>query len=202
MAGRHFPLATMILYLHGFRSSPQSYKACLMAEAVARLGYADQWCCPQLPASPHGAMALAQELVGNRRGDGLTVIGSSLGGFYATWLAERLACRAIVLNPVVHASRDLATQVGMHRSFHGDEPFEFLPTHVDELAQAEADIPTVLDTDRYFLLAATGDEVLDWREMQARYAGCRQRIIQGSDHGISDFADWLPEVLGFVRPGT
>lgn len=192
----------MILYLHGFRSSPQSYKARLMADTLAGLGCAQRWRCPQLPASPSEALALALELAGDRRGDELIVMGSSLGGFYATWLAERLACRAVVMNPVVHAARDLATQVGMHRTFYGDEPFEFLPVHVDELAQAEADIPAVLDPGRYFLLAATGDEVLDWREMRERYTGCRQRIIQGSDHGISDFADWLPEVLEFAGLGT
>jgi len=197
----------MILYLHGFRSSPQSYKARLMAAALARRGLQDQWWCPQLPASPRAAMALALQraeewLAAGGRRDALAVVGSSLGGFYATWLAERLRCRAAVLNPVVHAARDLATQVGAHRTFHGDEPFEFLPVHIDELALAEAGIPAQLDPARYFLLAATGDEVLDWREMRERYAGCRQRIIEGSDHGIADFADWLPEVLAFALGET
>jgi predicted esterase YcpF (UPF0227 family)/predicted GNAT family N-acyltransferase len=192
----------MILYLHGFRSSPDSLKARLMAQAMLKRGLEADWCCPQLPASPDAALKLALELaetgLGGAAADRLTVIGSSLGGFYATWLAERLGCRAVLLNPVVHAARDLATQVGSHRTFHGDAPFEFLPGHVDELARAEADIPVLTRPERYFLLAATGDEVLDWREMRARFAGSRQRIIEGSDHGISDFADWLPEVLDFA----
>lgn len=205
----------MILYLHGFRSSPDSYKARLLAQAMAERGLAADWRCPQLPASPAAALALAHELAhelmhdrpghaaaGAMAGSGalarLTVIGSSLGGFYATWLAERLGCRAVLLNPVVHAARDLATQVGSHRTFHGDAPFEFLPGYVDELAQAEADIPALTRPERYFLLAATGDEVLDWREMRDRFAGSRQHIIEGSDHGLSDFALWLPEVLDFA----
>lgn len=193
----------MILYLHGFRSSPQSLKARLLGQAMAQRGLSAQWACPQLPASPAAAMSLALECAQRAldRGldrTGLTVIGSSLGGFYATWLAERLGCRAVLLNPVVHAARDLATQVGSHRTFHGDEPFEFLPGHVTELKQAESAIATLTDPERYFLVAATGDEVLDWREMQARFAGCRQRLIEGSDHGISDFAVWLPEVLSFA----
>ncbi|MBB6085135.1 hypothetical protein HNR28_003188 [Castellaniella defragrans] len=245
----------MILYLHGFRSSPDSFKARLMARALAERGLASDWCCPQLPASPAAALELALGLVRDRLGAGaagscpgaapeaadapsgdgrsggappagddtpagegeggrapsgedavarLTVVGSSLGGFYATWLAERLGCRAVLLNPVVHAARDLATQVGSHRTFHGDAPFEFLPGYVEELARAEADIPVLTRPERYFLLAATGDEVLDWREMRARFAGCRQRIIEGSDHGMSDFADWLPEVLDFALgdPGS
>lgn len=190
----------MILYLHGFRSSPDSFKSRLIATTLAERGLASVWFCPQLPASPADAMQLAlrQAEVFLDTADRLTIIGSSLGGFYATWLAERLGCRAVLLNPVVHAARDLATQVGSHRTFHGDEPFEFLPGYVDELAQAEADIPVLTRLERYFLLAATGDEVLDWREMEARFAGSHQRIIEGSDHGISDFADWLPEVLDFA----
>lgn len=212
----------MILYLHGFRSSPDSFKARLMARAMAERGLDADWHCPQLPASPAAALSLALSLaqaglssaagfqgerqeVASARDDAaarLTVIGSSLGGFYATWLAERLGCRAVLLNPVVHAARDLATQVGSHRTFHGDEPFEFLPGYVEELARAEADMPVLTRPARYFLLAATGDEVLDWREMQARLAGSRQRIIEGSDHGISDFAAWLPEVLDFALGGS
>lgn len=193
----------MILYLHGFRSSPESFKSGLLAAALADRGLAAQWCCPQLPASPAAAMrlglALARQALANA--DALTVIGSSLGGFYTTWLAEQLGCRAVLLNPVVHASRDLATQVGSHRTFHGNHPFEFLPEYVDELARAEADIPELTHPERYFLLAATGDEVLNWREMQQRFSGARQHIIQGSDHGLSDFSQWLPEVLAFSLTG-
>ncbi|CAM5195024.1 N-acetyltransferase domain-containing protein OS=Castellaniella defragrans OX=75697 GN=HNR28_003188 PE=4 SV=1 [Castellaniella defragrans] len=193
----------MILYLHGFRSSPRSTKAQLLAQAMKDRGLSDEWACPQLPASPAAAMWLALECARQALERGLersrlTVIGSSLGGFYAAWLAERLGCRAVLLNPVVHATRDLATQVGSHRTFHDDEPFEFLPGYVDELAQAESSIQTLTRPERYFLMAATGDEVLNWREMQARFAACRQRIIEGSDHGISDFADWMPEVLAFA----
>ena len=191
----------MILYLHGFRSSPTSFKARMMAEAMAARGLPAAWACPQLPASPRQAIELAQgiarrQLAGAADPRALTVIGSSLGGFYATWLAEQLGCKAVLLNPAVEAPRDLATQVGEHRMYHSDAPFVFLPEYVDELAAIHA--PRITRPDRYFLVAATGDEVLDWREMRDRYAGCRQRIVQGSDHGLSDFAEWMPEVLEFA----
>lgn len=191
----------MILYLHGFRSSPTSMKARMMADAMAQRGLAADWACPQLPASPREAIDLAMGIA-RRQLDGadspraLTVIGSSLGGFYATWLAEQLGCKAVLLNPAVEAPRDLATQVGEHHMYHSDAPFVFLPEYVDELAAIHA--PRITQPDRYFLVAATGDEVLDWREMRDRYAGCRQRIVQGSDHGLSDFAQWMPEVLEFA----
>ncbi|MGE8688249.1 MAG: YqiA/YcfP family alpha/beta fold hydrolase [Achromobacter sp.] len=191
----------MILYLHGFRSSPTSFKARMMADAMAARGLSADWACPQLPASPRAAVELAMGIARRRlEGAGspreLTVIGSSLGGFYATWLAEQLGCKAVLLNPAVEAARDLATQVGEHRMYHSDAPFAFLPGYVDELAAIH--VPRITLPDRYFLVAATGDEVLDWREMRDRYAGCRQRIVQGSDHGLSDFAQWMPEVLEFA----
>ncbi|MBV7498345.1 YqiA/YcfP family alpha/beta fold hydrolase [Achromobacter sp. ACM05] len=194
----------MILYLHGFRSSPDSFKARLMADAMAARGLTDAWACPQLPASPRQAIDLALGMARDRLADAdspreLTVIGSSLGGFYATWIAEQLGCKAVLLNPAVHAARDLATQVGEHHMYHSGAPFVFLPEYVDELAAIHA--PRITQPDRYFLVAATGDEVLDWREMRDRYAGCRQRIVQGSDHGLSDFADWMPEVLEFSLGG-
>lgn len=198
----------MILYLHGFRSSPLSFKSRLLAAELAQRGLADRWCCPQLPASPDAALQLARALVENRtRRSGpsdpkVVLIGSSLGGFYATWLAEQLGCRAVLLNPVVHAARDLSTQVGSHQGFHDGLPFDFLPEYVDELRRAEMQIATLTRPERYFLLAATGDEVLDWREMQARYAGSRQCIIDGSDHGISDFDRFLPQVLEFLLQGS
>lgn len=199
----------MILYLHGFRSSPASFKARLMAQTLAERGLAGEraWQCPQLPASPRQALDLALDLARGQLAQAdsprrLTIIGSSLGGYYATWLAEQLDCKAVLLNPAVEAARDLATQVGQHRMYHSDAPFEFRAEYVDELAAAR--VAAVTKPERYFLVAATGDEVLDWREMQARYAGCRQRIVPGSDHGLSDFERWLPEVLDFAfeAPGA
>jgi predicted esterase YcpF (UPF0227 family) len=196
----------MILYLHGFRSSPASFKAQLLAGEMSRRGLSADWRCPQLPASPRAAVDLAMSLAREqlaelaRRGlpspCGLTVIGSSLGGYYATWLAEQLDCKAVLLNPAVQAPRDLATQVGQQSMYHSGAPFEFRAEYVDELAAIAIGRPT--RPERYFLIAATGDEVLDWREMRDWYAGCRQRIVEGSDHGLSDFAVWMPEVLGFA----
>lgn len=185
----------MILYLHGFRSSPQSYKARLMGQRMADLGLQDHYLCPQLPASPAAAIALAGALVEDVEPAQLTVVGSSLGGFYATWLAERLGCRAVLLNPAVKPPRDLESYVGVSTQYHSDEPFEFKHEYIAEL-QALV-VPAITRPERYFLIAATGDEVLDWREMVAHYPLARQTVIQGSDHGIAEFADYLDEVLAF-----
>ncbi len=185
----------MILYLHGFRSSPLSTKTSLLARRMQALGRGDEYFCPQLPASPQAAIALALEIASKVNPSELTLIGSSLGGYYATWLAERLGCRAVLLNPAVHAARDLASQVGVKTQYHSNEAFEFKSAYIDELKALA--VARITHPERYFLIAATGDELLDWREMVAQFPGARQRVIPGSDHGISDFAHYADEVLAF-----
>ncbi|MFL6675452.1 MAG: YqiA/YcfP family alpha/beta fold hydrolase, partial [Massilia sp.] len=124
----------MILYLHGFRSSPRSYKARVVHERMEALGRAHELACPQLPASPQEAMQLALRLVDGCAPAKLAIVGSSLGGFYATWLAERLGCRAALLNPAVNPLKDLDKHVGVTTAWHSDERFEFKREYIDELA--------------------------------------------------------------------
>lgn len=185
----------MILYLHGFRSSPLSFKARLIAERMLALGRSEEFACPQLPASPREAIALACGIAASSAPEELTVVGSSLGGYYATWLAEKTGCRAVLLNPSVKPPRTLEKYVGVSTTFHTGEPFEFRQEYVDELKALAID--RITRPERYFLIAATGDEVLDWREMVAHYPGAKHFIIQGSDHGISEFADHVDQVLAF-----
>ena len=185
----------MIVYLHGFKSSPQSFKARLLGDVLDARGRANEYVCPQLPASPTAAIMLAMTLVGTVPPDELTLIGSSLGGYYATWMAERSGCRAVLLNPAIQAADKLGGQVGIGTAYHSEQPFEFKTTNINELRALQ--VPLITQPQRYFLIAATGDEVLDWREMQAYYAGASQRIIDGSDHGLSDFASHVDAVLGF-----
>lgn len=185
----------MILYLHGFRSSPQSFKAQLLAQRMQALGRDAEYRCPQLPASPREAIALASAIAAECVPDRLTLIGSSLGGYYATYLAEQFGCRAVLLNPAVKPPRDLEKYVGVTTAFHSVEPFEFKREYIDELKTFA--VENITRPERYFLFAATGDEVLDWREMVAHYPGAQQCIIQGSDHGISEFDQYIGQVLTF-----
>ena len=191
----------MILYLHGFKSSPRSFKAQVLERVVAEHQLASRWCCPQLPASPAAASALCNELIQaaqlNDPSTELVIIGSSLGGYYAHVLAEQWQCKAVVLNPAVHAARDLATQVGSHTMYHSDQPFEFLPEYVDELhAMAPS---SCTQPQRYFLIASRDDEVLNSHEMVAFYEGSQGLLIFGSDHGMADFELYLAPVLHFIN---
>lgn len=191
---------THLLYLHGFRSSPRSFKASRMAAAVRERHPAVTWWCPQLPPSPREAMDLLRQGVQNWPRERMAVVGSSLGGFYATCIAEETGCRAVLLNPAVHPARDLAGAIGEQTAWHdpGDH-FFFAPRFVDELRALERG--PITRPDRYFAVIAKGDEVLDWREMTGRYPGVRTRLLEGGDHAISDFDDHLDEVLAFLELG-
>jgi predicted esterase YcpF (UPF0227 family) len=167
---------------------------------MAALDLADQLVSPQLPASPKLAMELALSLVAGVPAGELSIIGSSLGGYYATWLAERIGCRAVLLNPAIVPLQDLDQHVGVTTQFHSSEPFEFKREYIDELRALAVD--RITKPERYFLIAATGDEVLDYRDMVQHYAGARQHVIAGSDHGIAEFPEYVDAVLAFCGIGA
>ncbi len=189
---------THLLYLHGFRSSPQSAKARRMAAWVQANRPDLHWWCPQLPPSPREAMAMLAETLAAWPAQRMAVIGSSLGGFYATAVAERCGCPAVLLNPAVDPARDLAKYIGEQTAFHDPaERFFFRAEFVDEL---RAITPAAITRpERYLAVIAKGDEVLDWREMSARYAGCRIKLLDGGDHALSDFDAHLPDILHFLQ---
>jgi predicted esterase YcpF (UPF0227 family) len=128
----------------------------------------------------------------------MAVVGSSLGGFYATWVAEETGCRAVLLNPAVDPARDLAGFIGDQTAWHDPaQHFHFAPEFVDELKALERG--PVTHPERYFAVIAKGDEVLDWREMTGRYPGVRTKLLEGGDHALSDFDQHLEEVLAFLQ---
>ncbi|RYF43083.1 MAG: esterase [Comamonadaceae bacterium] len=195
----HAPV-THLLYLHGFRSSPQSAKARQVAARVQALHPGLVFWCPQLPPSPREAMELVLDGTAGWPRVTMGVIGSSLGGFYATCLAEATGCRAVLLNPAVEPARDLGKYIGEQTAWHEpNERFFFEPRFVDELRALETG--PVARPDRYFAVIAKGDEVLDWREMTGRYPGIRVKLLEGSDHGLSDFDDHIDEVFAFLGLG-
>lgn len=186
-----------LLYLHGFRSSPQSAKAKTMAALVAVRHPSVLWWCPQLPPSPREAMALLGDGLAGWPRESTAVIGSSLGGFYATAVAQRFGCKAVLLNPAVFPARDLASHIGEQTSWHDPgQQFFFQPRFVEELRALESG--RLNSPANYLAVIAKGDEVLDWREMTARYAGAQIRLLDGGDHALSDFDAQLPLILDFL----
>lgn len=197
---------THLLYLHGFRSSPNSMKAQKMAQRVHTGHPGVRWWCPQLPPSPAEAMAGVMQGISDWPRDTMAVVGSSLGGFYARWVALQTGCRAVLLNPAAFPARDLSKYIGEQTSWHDpQERFVFQPGHVDELLTLQADVARLAPGQpaspaRQMAIVAQGDEVLDWREMQAFCAGGAIRLLPGSDHAISDFDDHIDAVLRFLFP--
>ena len=188
---------THLLYLHGFRSSPQSTKARQVAARVQTQHPGVSWWCPQLPPSPREAMDLVMQGIADWPRDAMAVVGSSLGGFYATWVAEQTGCRAVLLNPAVHPARDLTQYIGEQSSWHQPEDrFFFKPEFIDELRALDAG--PLRQPQHYFAVIAKGDEVMDWREMTSRYAGARIKLLERSDHALSDFDAHIDEVFAFL----
>ncbi|MCX7250814.1 MAG: esterase [Burkholderiales bacterium] len=191
---------THLLYLHGFRSSPQSAKARLMAERVRRDHPATVWCCPQLPPSPAAALELILALTADWPRETMAVLGSSLGGCYAARLAVETGCATVVLlNPAVQPARDLAQYIGEQSSWQDPaERFYFRPDYVEQLRAIEAG--ALPHPEQCLAIIAQGDELLDWREMVARHPGVQLRLVEGGDHGLSDFERaHLDAVIDFLQ---
>ncbi|APW40904.1 esterase [Rhodoferax koreense] len=194
---------THLLYLHGFRSSPGSAKARQMAALVQNAHPAVTWWCPQLPPSPREAMRMVADGIAGWPGECMAVVGSSLGGFYATWVMAQTGCKAVLLNPAVDPARDLRRYIGEQTSWHDPrERFFFQPEFVDELKALECPAtPGPAEADRLMAVIAKGDEVLDWREMHTRYtrhAGTRIKLLDGGDHALGDFDDHIGEIMAFL----
>ena len=185
----------MIVYLHGFNSSPASHKARTMARYLEERGLGDRFVCPALPHRPVEAMGLVEGLIagfGNRE---FTIVGSSLGGFYATWLAEKHACRAILIQPAVFPHVGLETYLGPQKNLYTGVEYELTRAHLDGWRARCVD---AIDPERYLLLLETGDEVLDYREAVSKYEGARMVIRQGGDHMLQSFPQHLPRMLAFA----
>lgn len=169
----------------------------MTAAAVAQRHPAVRWLCPMLAASPSQAMIETLQAIADWPRESMAIVGSSLGGFYATWLAERLGCKAALLNPAVRPARDLAPHVGEQTLWH-DPGVHFVlePRYIDELRAME--MACISEPGRYLAVIAKGDEVLDWREMQQHFALAHVKLLDASDHALSDYARHLDEVLGFL----
>ena len=191
-------VADLVVYLHGFRSSSKSVKAQTMIDVFTQAGFGSHLWVPDLPASPAKALALIEQQVEAQLQSNpdlsLTFIGSSLGGFYATVLGEKhTQSNVVVLNPAIKPYDDLQDQIGTSKVYFTDEEIEFVPAYLGDLKAMES--TSLTQPERYFLVAARDDEVLNCATMLARYEGAHQLHLQGSDHALSDF----DEILPFVR---
>jgi len=188
----------MIIYLHGFRSSPASTKAQLLKKHLSENGLNHLFWSEELPVDPDRAIKLVESAIASDP-DESVLIGSSLGGYYATYLAEKHDLRAILINPATHAAQTLAPWVGPHNNLYTGEHFELTPGHI--MALNDLWVPTLSKPEGFWLIVETGDEILDYREAVSRYAGARQTVIEGGDHSLRHFPDLLEAMVKFALSG-
>jgi predicted esterase YcpF (UPF0227 family) len=182
----------VIVYLHGFNSSPQSHKAQVLGRYLAQHGLAAQYACPALPPLASDAILEAEKLLSKNT----CFVGSSLGGFYATWLAEKHGVKAVLINPAIDPHVGLRAYLGRQENLHTGEPYELTETH---LRDWERHYVPRITPGRYLLIVETGDEVLDYRRALERYAGAAAIVVQGGDHSLQSFPQHLPRILEFAR---
>jgi predicted esterase YcpF (UPF0227 family) len=186
-----------LVYLHGFISSPQSRKAVMLGDYLRNVVCGIRYSVPELHHRPKRAVEQIEAGIQGIARDDLTLVGSSLGGFYATVVAERVGCKAALLNPAVHPHAHFARYLGPQRNLYSGESFELTADHVAEL-QALDPLSITLPG-RYWLFVETGDEVLDYREAVAFYGGALHSVTRGGDHTLSSFPEHVPDIVEWAR---
>lgn len=189
-----------LLYIHGFLSSPLSLKAQQVKRWLAEVHPEIDFQCPHLTPYPAQTQALLAGLIEQRLPEPVYLMGSSLGGFWATWLAERYNLRALLINPAVRPQSFMPAYLEVDlKGYHTDDSYRLNAGHIDEIIAA--DVPVTRHSN-YWLLVQTGDETLDYRHAMAKYLGCRQTIEEGGDHSFQGFERYLESALVFLSTGN
>jgi predicted esterase YcpF (UPF0227 family) len=187
-----------LLYLHGFNSSPQSHKARLIAAFMQQHNIQDLLLSPKIPVVPEAARLFLEQLVEQTlETHQLGFAGSSLGGYYATYLAEKYNGTAALINPSVKPYETLRAYLGENRFYYENGSWDFNEAHIQQLQAM--DVPAITRPERYLVLLQTGDEVLDYREAEQKYQGSKLIVEQGGDHAFTGFERYLEQILQFSQ---
>jgi predicted esterase YcpF (UPF0227 family) len=189
----------MLVYLHGFNSSPASHKAQVMHSYMKGRGLGANYACPALPDTPAEAVRAIEQTVAGHDPRSVTFIGSSLGGYYATWFVETRGGRAVLVNPAITPHLGLAAYLGPQKNLHTGAPYELTRAHLEGWREL---LVERVDPEKYLLMLETGDEVLDWREAARKYQGARSVIRDGGDHSLQCFPEHLDRILAFAGMGV
>ncbi|MDH5425465.1 MAG: esterase [Gammaproteobacteria bacterium] len=187
----------MIIYIHGFNSSPASHKAQLLLNHFKERGREDEILIPTLSAIPADAIAKLKSLVEQNLSKNIALVGSSLGGYYAIWLAEHYDLSAVLVNPAVKPYELLGDYLGKNINYYSGEEYELRPEHIDQLIAL--DIERITKPQRYLLMLQTADEVLDYRQAEMKFCSSPQIIEEGGDHSFSTFDRHIDTIIGFFN---
>lgn len=189
---------SLLLYIHGFNSSPQSLKAQVMADYCARCRPDIKVVIPQLPNYPQQSADYLQQLIEQYLPDyQIGLVGSSLGGYLSTWLNAHYGCRAVLVNPAVKPYELLVDYLGIQQNIYSKEEYLLEKHHIDELKQL--DVEMVTHPEQLWVLLQTGDEVLDYRQAVEKFAQSPQTVEQGGDHSFIGFDAYPEKILRFLH---
>ena len=193
-------MPSKIIYLHGFNSSPQSYKAQLLLKHMAATGQQKNLIIPDISPYPDCAIQKISEIIDAQFLDDESVklcfVGSSLGGYYSTWFAEKYNSRAALINPSVRPYETLAEYIGENENFYTNERWSFNRSHIQQLL--DIDVKNITQPERYLVLLQTGDEVLDYRQAEKKYSSCHLQVEDGGDHSFLGFENHIDTILRFA----
>ncbi len=193
-------MTKLIVYIHGFNSSPLSFKANILSNLIGKIPLKTDFHCPSLPHWPEQAVKSLTDIIGRHSVDDVLLIGSSLGGFYATYLSDYLGCRSVLINPAITPQEGLVNYIGPQKNLYTNEDYDFTVEHLRQLKSFY--VPKPRNPERLFLMHTTGDELLDWKIAARHYEGAKRLIISGGDHGFSNFEDYAQIALSFVECGA
>jgi predicted esterase YcpF (UPF0227 family) len=188
-----------LIYIHGFNSSPASLKA-RQTQAFLDAKHASlnrPFLCPALSSEPDKAIDQLQGLIEKLNGP-IGLIGSSMGGYYATWLGEKFGLKSVLINPAVRPYDFMMEYLGENANYHTGERYILERRHVD-IARA-LDVDSIKIPENLWVLLQTGDEVLDYRQAKVKYAQCKLTIEQGGDHSFQHYERHLPAIVDFLQP--
>lgn len=188
----------MLLYIHGFNSSPQSHKASAFRAWLEKNHPAVRHETPYLRPYPVEALSQLETIICSclAKQERVALVGSSLGGFYAAWLAEKYGLRAVLVNPSVRPFELLSRYIGENKNYHNNDHYVFEQKHVDELKGFY--VSTHKQPESLLLMVQTGDEALDFKEATAKYFASRNVIEYGGDHGFQAFERWFEYIMEFL----
>ena len=187
-----------LLYLHGFNSSPQSHKAQLIMQYMSENNTRDLLICPQIPSVPEEARLFLEQLVEETLENySLSFAGSSLGGYYATYLAEKYSGTAVLINPSVKPYETLRAHLGENKFYFDKGCWEFDESHIQQLEDMK--VEKITKPERYLVLLQTGDEILDYREAELKYKNSQIIIEQGGDHSFTDLECYIAQIMQFSQ---
>jgi predicted esterase YcpF (UPF0227 family) len=187
-----------VLYLHGFNSSPQSMKA-LQTKAYFSINFPDvNFYSPQLASSPEGVIKQLEGLIENANSadEPWCFIGSSLGGYFSTYLSEKYQGKAVLINPAVKPYELMSNYLGEQTNPHTGEVYQIEQHFIASLEGLEQ---KVITKNNYLVMVQTGDEVLDYRQATEKYDNCQLIIQSGGDHSFIDYSKMLPKIAMFFN---